>query len=97
MSHIGSLIRCPFCRTVTPCRVYDSRPVPTRNETRRRRRCVVCARAFTTYERPTKRRAEAAAPLPDAQGTVVFLLAERERLLRELETLRRRPALRERA
>ena len=90
MSQIGSLIRCPFCRVVTPCRVHDSRPVPTRNETRRRRRCVVCEQTFTTYERSTKRRAEPTAPPLDAQARLAHVLAENERLTRTLETLRRR-------
>jgi transcriptional repressor NrdR len=43
-------MRCPFCRAFDS-NVIDSRLSREGNVTRRRRRCVECARRFTTYER----------------------------------------------
>lgn len=43
-------MRCPFCRALDS-NVIDSRLGREGTVTRRRRRCVKCARRFTTYER----------------------------------------------
>lgn len=43
-------MRCPFCRE-NDDKVIDSRATESGRCIRRRRRCLVCGRRFTTYER----------------------------------------------
>lgn len=43
-------MQCPFCRTDED-RVIDSRSIGEGNAIRRRRKCLVCGKRFTTYER----------------------------------------------
>ncbi len=43
-------MRCPFCKTDED-RVIDSRSIGEGSAIRRRRKCLACAKRFTTYER----------------------------------------------
>ena len=42
-------VKCPFCASGLS-KVVDKRAVLSRNEIRRRRECLKCAKRFTTYE-----------------------------------------------
>ncbi|WPL17210.1 Transcriptional repressor NrdR [Thiorhodovibrio winogradskyi] len=44
-------MRCPFCGA-EDTKVVDSRLYGDGDQVRRRRRCIVCAERFTTYEKP---------------------------------------------
>ena len=44
-------MKCPFCRSETT-EVYNTRPTRSGNQLWRRRRCLACHEAFTTYEAP---------------------------------------------
>jgi len=44
-------MKCPFCRQ-TNTEVYNTRTTKFGTQTWRRRRCLVCHQAFTTYEAP---------------------------------------------
>jgi transcriptional repressor NrdR len=44
-------MKCPFCRS-TETEVYNTRATKFRSQLWRRRRCLSCHEAFTTYEAP---------------------------------------------
>jgi transcriptional repressor NrdR len=44
-------MKCPFCRS-DQTEVYNSRSTRSTTQIWRRRRCLACHEAFTTYERP---------------------------------------------
>ena len=44
-------MKCPFCRQANT-EVYNTRATKLGTQTWRRRRCLDCARVFTTYEAP---------------------------------------------
>lgn len=44
-------MKCPFCRE-TATEVYNTRQTKFRTQVWRRRRCLSCGQAFTTYEAP---------------------------------------------
>jgi len=44
-------VRCPFCKVLNKDRVVDSRTGEGGSVIRRRRKCEVCRKRFTTYER----------------------------------------------
>jgi transcriptional repressor NrdR len=57
-------MKCPHCGSNSDTEVKDSRPYE--NWTRRRRKCLNCAKQYTTYERIGKEDREGSAIKPES-------------------------------